>query len=134
MTRSLLLCLTFTLLVAGCAGQIVRDKTAYEMEVKLMSEFSGQQSELLTTWIGENCTCTEAPAFSTPLCQKSAETVVVAKARVPWHAKMMMINAGLSEEEPGETPTPPKPTSLCPASTATPPVPAKDPAPAEGQE
>jgi len=113
----LLLTLTFTV---GCASSIVRDKNAYEMEVKLMSAFSGQQSELLTTWISENCTCDEAPAFSTPLCQKSAETVVVAQSRVPWHAQMMLLNAGISEDNPGETPTPPAPTTLCPAPAAAP--------------
>lgn len=120
--RPLLVSLTLALLASACATTAVRDAKTYEMEVKLMEEFSMQQSDLLTTWIGEKCTCDAAKKFSTPLCKKSAEMVVVAKARVPWHAQMMRLNAGLIEENPGDTPDPPSADSLCPAPGVTPPV------------
>jgi len=120
MTPRLLLSLGLFVL-AGCSSSVVRNKDTYQMEVKLMSEFSRQQGDLLTTWIGEQCTCTPVPtqAFSTPLCQKSAETVVLAQARVPWHAQMMLLNARIVDQDPGEAPTPPAPTSLCPAPKGT---------------
>jgi hypothetical protein len=45
--------------------------------------------------------------------------VTLARARVPWHTDMMLHNADILEDHPGEAPLPPSPSTMCPGSTTS---------------
>lgn len=108
--------LLFALFLAGCTRTVVRDRSVYESEVKLLTQITKQASDLLAEEMGRQCTC-EGARFASPWCQKSAETVLVSRVRVPWHADMMLYLAGISENNPGEVPAFPPVSSLCSTST-----------------
>jgi hypothetical protein len=114
MTRLILL--VFTLSLAGCSRTVVRDRNVYESEVKLLSQVTKQASDLLAEEIGKQCVCSGS-GFTTPWCQKSAETVIVSQVRVPWHTSMMLYLAGITDEKPGDVPAFPPVSSLCSTST-----------------
>ena len=133
--RTIILFAALAFLANACATTVCREAPVYKTETKLLTEFSMQQSDLLTTWVSEHCTCDADQKFSTDLCAKSAQIATLAKSRVPWHADMMLFNAGLLEERPGDAPNPPSPSTLCPV--ATPEINVKDvspEAPTEGTE
>lgn len=99
---------------ASCNDAVIRDRVVYETELNFMEKASLDQAALLEDWINAHCTCAEG-SFTTKECRKSAEAVVVVRARFPWHKAMSRYNAGIDEKAPPQDPPAiPDPSTLCP--------------------
>ena len=96
--------LLLPLLMGGhCGKSVVRDSKTYQTEIGFMELTSNTLAGHLKKWITAECKCTDGK-FTTDLCQKSAKDVLVVEARVPWHKKMMLFNAGITDKRPDKAP------------------------------
>jgi len=101
--------------VAGCGGTICRDKAVYEQETKFEAQMALQPAEQLLAFVKAHCACDAEGEFTTPECQKAAETALTATTRSPWHRDMALFNGGLLKERPPrEPPVIPAAKTLCP--------------------
>jgi len=95
----------------------VRDSKVYQTEVAFMGQAAAQQADLLAHFVKTACSC-EGGKFTDPKCQKAAKTLLVVRARIPWHQAMMLYNGGITEERPPKTPPEiPDASTLCPGNS-----------------
>lgn len=101
----------------GCSG-ILRDEVTYTAEVGFMGSASLQEAESIILLVGTYCRCDATGKFTTSDCAKAANRALVVQSRIPWHTAMMMYNARLATERPGEEPpVVPATSSLCPVES-----------------
>jgi len=100
----------------GCKkpGVVLRDPEVYRAEVEFLQITIEQDTELLVEHISDgSCSC-EDGEWNNEVCETSALNVVVMQARLQWHVDMMMFLGNLSQENPGDEPEVPDPSTLCP--------------------
>lgn len=119
MTR-LTLGLVSLLALIACGG-IVRDGKVYRTELDFLEQVAMQPTNQLGTFVAATCTCTDGK-FIAPVgsilqaedCEKAAKTILIVKARVPWHKAMMLFNAGLIKDRPPrDPPAVPATSTMC---------------------
>ena len=103
-------------MAAGCGSAVVRNEVTYRTEVNFMEQVALQQADQLTGFINISCPCRPSTGeFMTNQCRKAAKIVLTVRARVPWHKKMMLYNAGLLDKRPPRIPPAVPPLStMCP--------------------
>lgn len=112
------------LVLAGCNEVIVRDAATYRAEVDFVEAAAADAVAGGVDVLQEECACAGG-AWTTDACARLAETVVVLRARMSYHAAFMRYLGGLSAARPSAEPPPiPASTILCPASV--PAVPLRD--------
>jgi len=106
-------------LTCGC-GAAVRDPVVYETEIDFIQKVADEQAERAVALIDAYCECEsivdgEEPTFTTEECEKAAKTIQVIRARIGWHADMMLYLGGITEKRPDKDPPEVDPShELCP--------------------
>jgi len=111
--RSALPALILVLMLSTGCGAHVRDAEVYKAELQFFEKLSLEQADLLEGFVRAHCPCNQG-VFALTECEKAAEAVVVARARVRWHVQVSLSNAGIVEGEISDPPEIPPATSLCP--------------------
>ena len=110
----LLTTVAFTATACEKPGTVLRDPEVYRNEVAFLQMAIEQDTELLLEHLNDgSCSC-EDGEWNNEVCEMSALNVVVMEARLEWHIAMMMYLGNLSEENPGDEPEVPDPSTLCP--------------------
>lgn len=103
-----LLTMSAALLVSGCAHRtVLRDARVYQAELEQYDRWATEQAKYLRGFIEEHCACesdAEGPQFDDPDCERAADFVLTVEARAEWHKQMSLWNAGLTKDEPAESP------------------------------
>lgn len=104
--------------ILGCASpKVLRDARVYTMELEFLQMSITKTTDLLEEHLLESCTCAHT-RWTSPLCEETAKTILLLRARIPYHIGLMKYNAGLQEHRPVDLPEVGDPSELC--STTTP--------------
>jgi hypothetical protein len=106
------------LVVPSCqkTNVVLRDPVVYRNEVAFFQLALEQDTELLVAHLADgSCTCDEAGAWSSELCETTAINVLVIQIRLQWHLDMMSYLSRAIDTRPAlEPPSVPEPSTLCP--------------------
>jgi hypothetical protein len=96
----------------------IREPHVYEQEVDFMLAVTEAEAKALETLIDKSCKCEvlEGEKFWVDKsCEDAAKLVQTVRARVPYHASMMLHLGGILKERPAESPPEvPDASLLCP--------------------
>ena len=119
--------LVLVVVLSGCGGVSVRDPVVYETELDFIAKASDEQSKRMERLIEMYCRFATLSsedkelAFTMAICEESAGTLQVVKARMPWHIDMMKYLGGIKDERPAKDPPKVPPgTDLCPVKKTNP--------------
>jgi hypothetical protein len=114
--------------LSGCLSKhVIRDRGAWETEAAFVNNLVTAEQRAVESLMGRACVCeddatgnkfwatqdTAGLLIADPTCADAEETLLVVRARWAWHYQMMLFNAGVSEERPGDVPAIPAALTLC---------------------